>query len=73
MGAPEFLLILTMVTPQRDIPDIIQKIPMDTLEECFAQTKAFTEHGIPKIAHEYGIVAVIGSCRSLKVEDDDDT
>ena len=67
------MLILTLVTPGHGTPDIVQQVPMETLDQCFKEAKAFVDHGIPKLAHDHGIVAVVGSCRSLKVEGDDDT
>jgi hypothetical protein len=72
-AGPEFFLVLTFITAGAQTPDFERRVPMATLDECFSQAKEFTKHGVPKLAHEHGVVAVMGACMSAEVESDDGT
>lgn len=61
-------LIVTIVMP-RQMPDLRQQIPEDSLDECWIDAKEFVNRGVPKQVE--GGLAVMGACLATKIDEDD--
>ncbi len=67
MGAHHVILILTMVMPGQT-PDVIVKIPQDTVAECWVDAKEFVDRGLTNGMKATGGVAVMAAC--LRIPED---
>ena len=58
---PTIMLILTIAMPGQR-PDIMTRLPMQTLEQCWSEAKAFVDAGTPEIAIQHGAIGVMAAC-----------
>ena len=60
--AVSVILYVAIVMPA-NVPDILKKIPMPSLEECFDNARQWDERGVTQEMSAKGAIAVMAGCR----------
>ena len=63
-------LVLTYVTPGRNTPDIREKLPMESLDECWESAQEFVNRGVPDNLKSR-VIATMAGCLVIKPEETD--
>lgn len=63
------ILLIAYVMPGR-MPDIQQRVPEATIEECWSDAREFVKRGVTPLAKEKGAIAVLAGCRVKAVDEE---
>ncbi len=68
--AHKIYLVLTYVTPGRNTPDIREKFPMESMDECWENAQDFVSRGVPDKLKD-AVIATMAGCLVLKPDETD--